>query len=642
MLKYKFLLIVVITGIFFNLAYSVEKKSENLNLKKLYNQAFREYKIKDYYSAIDDLYKIIKYPKSPYYAPSLFLLSKIYISIGRKTGIKTYLTAGLYFLNLYLGKKKKVGWDYYYTKGNLYEVLGFYERAMFFYKTSLFMTKDKNKYYKSLIGILRTAIWYKKLDIITQYAIKLSAKKLLQNIQDPEVRFLKGLLLFQNGKYNEAYKYLYKTYKEFESYLIDNPEFYFVVAENMYRIGKLDFAKQLFRRIVSITQNQEIIRKSMLRLGDIDIIQKDYPTAFNHYYYLANNYKKTKEATIAKLKIIGYRNIPEFNKRILRAKDEWLKEPFRFVYFILITNRNNSVGRYALADFGNFIFKYNSKLLYDKLSWELSVLEIARFNYQEREYIRKLWKKDLLNIEPKWLCLVFSSNKRFFYEIFNKEFLIKISQRVSSCNNKYKIEILKFLVDKYKDDKSKFLLGKAYFEIGEYKKSLNILNKIIKKDCKTNILISKNYIMLDKLETVKKHLPKIRKCKEKESSIILASYKLYKDDINNAYKLFYRNLDLIKEKYKNSSFYKKVLDMFANKTINFGNYNLLYQVLSKLSETYKQDCNINSWYLITKIRINKINNIDEIYKRISSCNNKWANIAKNIYQDFRLFQEVKK
>ncbi|EDP73045.1 hypothetical protein HG1285_10425, partial [Hydrogenivirga sp. 128-5-R1-1] len=393
--------------------------------------------------ALTTLYRLTKSKKNPYYVPSIYLLAKVYIKLGKKTGIKKYFNYALYLLNTYMAFKKSLDWDYYYTKGNLFEAWGFYERAMFFYKTSLFIAKDKQKYINSLIGILRTAIWFNKLDIITQYAIKISIKDILKREENPEIRFLKGLLFFNQKKYKKAYKYLYDTYKQNEEYLIDNPDFYYIVAENMYRIKKYDFAKQLFRRIVSITQNLEIIRKAILRLGDIEIIQKDYPSAFNHYYYLATDYSGTKESTIAKLKIIAYSDIKEFKKRIEKSDDEDLKNPLKFTTHILVLNRNTRLGRYALADFGKIIFKYNSQFLYKKLSWELSVLEVERMSYEEKEFFNNIWSEKLLTIKPKWVCLLYDSNKSFFLKVFDKDYLLNLSDRIENCSVNKKIDLLK-------------------------------------------------------------------------------------------------------------------------------------------------------------------------------------------------------
>lgn len=609
--------------------------------KKLYQEALKYYRLKSYYSALDVLYKLTSNKKDPYYVPATFLLAKVYISIARKTGIKKYLTYADYLLNIYLSSKKKVGWNYYYTKGYLFEIWGFYERAMFYYKTSLFITNDKNKYFKSLIGILRTSIWFNKLDIITRYAIKLSLKDLFKHEENPEIVFLKGLYLFKQKKYNEAYKYLYKTYKENEAYLIENPEFYYIVAENMYRIKKYNFAKQLFRRIVSITQDLEIIRKSILRLGDIDIKQKDFSSAFNHYYYLATDYKGTKEATIAKLKIIGYMDIPEIKRRVENSDDKDLKNPLKFVVLTLITNRNSRLGRYALADFGNIVFKYNSDFLYKKLSWELSILEVDRLSYEEKEYFRWLWKDKLLKIKPARVCLLYTSNKKFFIEVFDKDYLVKLSKILEKCPKNQNIDLLKRLVKKYKDENLKILLAKAYYRVSKYKKSIETLKSTKLKNCTYYIILLKDLVMLNQADKIANYLNYLSTCNNKEKYLILAFYYLLNNKVQEAYDLIKSNLDIVLNKYNKDAFYKKVLELMVDKLIYQGQYEKVLQVISKIAEKYKEDCNINSWLLIGIIRTNATSNVDKVYEKIKNCNTRWAVLAKNIYEDWKLERRAK-
>ncbi len=640
MSKFKICLLLVV--ILFSFSTAAQKNTYTKeDYKKLYEEALRYYKIKSYYSALTTLFKITKDKKNPYYVPSAYLLAKVYIKLGKKTGIKKYFNYALYLLNTYLAFKKNVGWDYYYTKGNLFEAWGFYERAMFFYKTSLFMANDKQKYIDSLIGILRTAIWFNKLDIVTQYAIKISIKDILKREDNPEIRFLKGLLYFNQKKYQKAYKYLYNTYKQNEEYLIDNPDFYYIVAENMYRIGKYNFAKQLFRRIVSITQNLEIIRKSILRLGDIEIKQRDYPSAFNHYYYLATDYKGTKESIIAKLKIIAYNDIPDFQKRIQKSDDEDLKNPLKFVLKTLIINRNTRLGRYALADFGKIIFKYNSQLLYKKLSWELSVLEVDRMSYEEKEFFRNIWSSKLLDIKPKWLCLLYDSNKKFFLKVFDKNYLLNLSNRLAKCSMEEKIDLLKKILEIYKDDNTKFELAKAYYEIEMYKESIKILKNIKNKNCNYYILLAKNYVMLDQWKNLRKLLKNIQKCKNPEKELLIAVYNLKRNIITKTQKIINKNLKLIIKNFE-KPFYKKLIYLNADKLIFYGKYNYLLQVSKALSEIYKKDCDVNSWLLIANVRLSNYEELDKIFANLKACETKWSLVAKNLYEDLLVERRIQK
>ena len=565
----------------------------------------------------------------------MYLLAKIYIKIGRKTGIKKYFYTALSLLNLYAGVAKKLNWDYYYTKAYLFEVWGFYERAMNFYKFALYNAKNQKQEIKTLIGIIRTAVWLKKLDTVSAFAIRISIQQLLKQNTD-EVQFLNGLILFEKGKYKEASKYLLKTYKYYETYLIDNPQFYYIVAENMYRIGKYKFAKQLFRKIIGTTQDLEIIRKAILRLGDIDVKQKDLISAFNHYYYLAQDYNNTKEAIIAKLKILSLKDKEPIKEKLAKIEDEDLKNPIKFVYQTLISNRNTPLGRYALGNFGQLILKYNSDFLIKKLSWELSVLETDRLSYEEKEYIRDLWKEKLINIEPKYLCELFKSNPRFFEVVFDENTLLKLAKKLGKCNLDYRIHLYRFLAQKYKKDIYKLKLAESLFNKQKYKEALKVLKTIKKKNCQFYTVLSKVYIFSGKsLANLKKRL--IR-CKNPESQIVVSYIQIDKN-LDDSINIAKENIKFLAKNYEEDIFIEKFIEKLITKTFEKNKYQQVLNILKTLSEKYKEDCNINSWYIIAMIRANK-EKLPDI-NVIKNCSNNWSKVANEIYQDYQLTRGMK-
>jgi len=549
--------------------------------------------------------------------------------------MKKYFYTALSLLNLYSGVSKKLNWDYYYTKAYLFEVWGFYERAMNFYKFALYNSRNKKQEIKTLIGILRTAVWLKKLDVIAAFAIRISMQQLLRQNTD-EVQFLNGLILFEKGKYKEASKYLIKAYKYYETYLIDNPQFYYIVAENMYRIGKYKFAKQLFRKIIGTTQDLEIIRKAILRLGDIDVKQRDLISAFNHYYYLAQDYKDTKEAIIAKLKILSLKEEEPIKKKLSQIEDEDLKNPIRFVYQTLISNRNTPIGRYALGNFGQLILKYDSDFLIKKLSWELSVVETDRFSYEEKEYVRNLWKDKIIKVKPKYLCELYTSNPKFFKVIFNENTLLKLAKNLGKCSLDYRVDLYEFLAKKYKKDDYKLKLAESLFNKQKYKQTLKVLKTVNKKGCQYYTVLSKVYVFLGKDFTKIKN--KLLNCKNPESKIVVA-YINMEDNLDKSIKQAENNLEFLLNNYQEDIFIKKFVEKLITKAFEKNKYKQVLNILKSFAEKYKEECNINSWYIIAMVRTNadKLPDINII----KNCSNTWSKVASEVYEDYRLTRGVK-
>lgn len=517
----------------------------------------------------------------------------------------------------------------------MFEVWGFYERAMNFYKFALYNSRNRKQEIKTLIGILRTAVWLKKLDVVAAFAIRISVRQLLRQNTD-EVQFLNGLILFEKGKYKEASKYLIKTYKYYETYLIDNPQFYYIVAENMYRIGKYKFAKQLFRKIIGTTQDLEIIRKAILRLGDIDVKQRDLISAFNHYYYLAQDYKDTKEAIIAKLKILSLKEEEPIKKKLSKIEDEDLKNPIRFVYQELISNRNTPIGRHALGNFGQLILKYDSDFLIKKLSWELSVVETDRFSYEEKEYVRNLWKDKIIKVKPKYLCELYTSNPKFFKVIFTENTLLKLVENLGKCSLDYRIDLYEFLVKKYKKDDYKLKLAESLFNKQKYKQTLKVLKTVSKKGCQYYTVLSKVYVFLKKDITKIKN--KLLNCKNPESKIVVA-YINMEENFDKSIKQAETNLEFLLKNYQEDIFIKNFIEKLITKAFEKNKYKQVLNILKSFAEKYKKECNINSWYIIAMVRTNadKLPDINII----KNCSNIWSKVANEVYKDYRLIRGVK-
>ncbi|EDP73025.1 hypothetical protein, partial [Hydrogenivirga sp. 128-5-R1-1] len=165
--------------------------------------------------------------------------------------------------------------------------------------------------------------------------------------------------------------------------------------------------------------------------------------------------------------------------------------------------------------------------------------------------------------------------------------------------------------------------------------------KIKKKTCDYYILLAKNYFILDNWNNVKKLLKSMRKCKNPEKQLLYAIYNLKRNLITKAQKLINKNINLI-VKNINEPFYKKFLYLNAEKLIYYGKYSYLLQVSKVLSENYKEDCDINSWYLIAKIRLGNYTNLDSIFKKVENCKTKWALVADNLYKDLLVERRMRK
>jgi len=423
-----FIIFLFVSYAFATKNYATTDINSSKNIKKkiqresfVFKNAIRDYSLGSYYEALDEFLYIVKNPKSPFYKKSLLMLGKVYLQIGKRTGVKKYLWTANSYLNLYAAKEKNLDWNYYYTKAHIFEILEFYEKALANYKISLFKTEKEEEQINSIIGILRVAVWLKKLDLVTKYMVILNVTNLKKE-QKKEIEFLKGMQLFVEDKYKKAFKYFLKTYREFESYLIDNPQYYYLVAESTYRTGDIKFSEQLFRRILNLIKNREVLKKALLRMGDIGLKKGDIKTATNYYYQLVSKYPDSKEATVAKLKLISLMSRDETMKNKLAQLLEdadFIKDSEVFVVKTLVKNRANYIGRFALGNFGVITFKLDSDKLFERLGWEISLLSVDRMDYEQKEYIKDLWSSYLLVMDSKKMCKLYNAIERFFQNIFS-------------------------------------------------------------------------------------------------------------------------------------------------------------------------------------------------------------------------------
>jgi tetratricopeptide (TPR) repeat protein len=622
----------------------VYSSEEIKQFEEKFKLALRMYKRGSYYTALNILSKLITDRYNPFYGKSLFLMAKIYLHLGRKTGLKEFIQKAMYYLNTYsYSVENPFDWEFYYTKGNIYENLYMYERALAMYKKAFSMADTPKKQFKTVVAILRVAAWLKRMDIITRYIVLVNLEELSER-EKREFEFVKGLVEFERGNYKEAVKYLIPVYKTYEEYLIENPDYYLIVGENAYRLGDYSFAKKVFKRIISIVKDESVIRRALLRLGDIALKEGDKILAMNYYYEIVKKYPNTDEATIAKLKLIALgKKDRDIHIRLLTSKDRDFQDPLGFVLKALVLNRNNYVGFFALADFGLMVLDSKSEKLFDKLVHELSLVNISRMKYEHIEYIRQLWVPELYRLSHMRICKLFASNKRFFYTVLDRKSLEYFYTSLKKCGKlKMAFEIADFLYKKWRDDRSVLLLSDAYYSLEQYRKSVEILKKVKNKNCRYYILLSKNYIFLKKADIAL--IDRIKKsCREDsvEKRVVMSYIYLEKGDVRQAFKI----IEPVAEKL--SDYYMKTVigKMFVRKLVYLLFEKKMYaqalKILLPLSERLKKDCDINSWMLVAAVRTDNEKLISEYEQRINGCNTEWSLVAKNIYEDYKVIRGFK-
>ncbi|WP_200763810.1 tetratricopeptide repeat protein [Nitrosophilus alvini] len=603
--------------------------------KFVFKQAMRDYRLGSYYEAVDEFSKILSNPASPYYKKSLLMLGKVYLQIGKRTGIKKYLWTADAFLNLYAGKTKKLDWDYYYTKGNVYETLEFYDKAYANYKIALFKTDSNEEQIKTIIAIMRVGVWLKRKDIVTKYAVVLNMSKLKKEHRK-ELDFLKGMQFFTKKDYKKAFEFFLKTYREFESYLLDNPQYYLLIAETAYRMGDYSFAEKLFRRIFNLIKNREVLKKALLRMGDIGLKKGDVKSALNYYYQLVSKYPKSQEATVAKLKLLSIiKEKPEIESKLkeLLPEADFLKNPDGFIVKTLVLNRTNYIGRFAIANFGVISFELESEKLYERLTWELSLLSSDRLDYEQIEYIRDLWTPYLLNIEPKIACRLYNANPLFFKVVFDQKVLIKISGFLKECTeNRRRLEFLEYILNRWTTDANRFLLAKALYEIGDFQKCIDVLKKIKRKNCEYYKLYSKSCI-IGNLDCA--NIPE--KCEivcseaDFEAKVVSNYAKLVREE-PEAIEFIIKNIDKISSIYKRDEIVKKLIQKCSEFLIERREYRKIITILEPIKAKIGKNCYIDALLVLSYVRIGKMNYAKEAAKELDGCEDNWAVIAKSIYE----------
>ncbi len=632
----KIFLIFLISLLILNISYS----NTEANLQK----ALQDYNNESLYSALEEVSQILSTSdkKSKTYQEAILLASKIYLSIGQKTGLKEYLWTSLNLINMYVGAGGNLNADYYYTKGLIFERLSFYNRALTNYKIALLKKDSNNISNKIILGIMRTSILMGNNDNITKYIIYLAP---LQIYEGKELSFILGMKYFYNKQYDIAFEYFKEVYSSFEHYLLDNPDFYYYVAETAYRLKNYSFAKILFRKIVTNVKNDDVIRKSYLRLGDIAQIENDKIESFQNYLTVINRFPETQENTVARIKMLALAlKYPDLESKIEKIKG--LEDPVRFIITTLISNRTNYIGKYAIGNFGVLVFQYPSDFLYKRLSYELSIIYPYNFSFEQSEYIRDLWSSYLLKIDKNYLKELYLSNPKFFKDIFDEDILKRI---VSILNDKkdinIKIDLLSYLVQKYGKDEYKIILAENYYYINKLDKAYEILESMKDKNCEyyTLTITVKTKLKMDTKEDIKSFKSK---CDINNLPFEVAfQYYFSIEDYRSLVKLLNNNKEKLKVIYEKDENFRNQINTLLERLYNMKDYNNVISIVDNIDIKLLDKnmlCKISSMALISKIKSKEVKNLEMYYNYLKSCNDELSFIASQMYENYKILMEVKR
>ncbi|BCD59920.1 MULTISPECIES: tol-pal system YbgF family protein [unclassified Nitratiruptor] len=656
MLRYSLFLFCFLTAVFASTNETIRQHSgqdfnetntsshkDNSYIKIVYENALRDFRVGSYYDALNEFSYVVKFPNTPYFLDALYQLAKTYLAIGKRTGEKKFFWSALNYLNLYLGRGGVDNAKYYYLKALILENLGFYERALALYQLGLAKADNQIKE-DILIGMLRTAALEKKTNLFTKYMIMLSIENLSKE-QKKEYRFIQGLFYFYQDEYEKARRLLLQTYKEYEEYLIDNPQFYYIVAENAYRYGEYKTAKQLFKRILKYVKNRDVLQKTLLRLGDIAFNTNNTHESVGYYYRLIKKFPKSKYATIAKLKLLYImkkdKKVQHYLKKFL-PDAMFLKNPQKFTLEILVKNRQNYLGFFALANFGLNVLELRSEKLMKRLGWEISLVPVKSLKYEHKEYFRKLWEPELYHLnDPKLMCILYRSNPQFFVEIFTKSVLLHMGKVIYQCEKGKKtyIDLLKRMYKKFKDDALLYKLVDVHYELGQYSEAMKYLMKVKKRGCTYAIDYNKLCFLIQRQCSNRFEMLKNR-CKQNSfyKLLFLSASKLEQGIIDTSFVKSHR--DFFVKNYTKDPVVRKYVEILAKKMIEKELYQQIIDLLSPIASYIKEDCFLNSILSLSYVRIGKMQYAGKILNEMSSCDNEWYHIAKAAYDDILFSKEI--
>lgn len=609
--------------------------------ERLYRTAKEAFKVGSYYEAVDALAVLVKDPDGAFFVPGLLLSGQTYLKIGSKTGVNKYLWNAEAYLNLYRGSVDTPVWEYYYIKGKVYENLDFPERAEVFFKQAIERAKTEQEIARALVGLMRIAVWKQRIDLPTKYLI-LENVAMLKSSATVEYDFIQGMAKFLKKEYAEALADFQNTYRRNEHYLIDNPEYYLLVAESAYRDGKYKIAEHFFRRIIAVTKSSDVIQKALMRMGDLAWRQQRMKTAANYYYLVAKKFPDTNLAAVAKLKLIELMERGGIEEQLLALDAKAFSDPQKYIVVTLAKNRTSFVGRYALADFGKMVFGLHSKLLDERMVWELSLLSPTRLDYEQKEYIARLWKPDLLEIDASRICAFYAANEALFRDVFDQQTLIRFSQALESCgSHDVRLQLLHFIARKWHTDANLIRLSQFLYGEGNYADALETLQGVKQRDCDYATLSAKNHVMLTQPLSV--DLPLLERTCSPDNNVSQL-LQLYPDAdgerLDEAAAFAREHLAFLEQAFSQERVAYRFMRKLLLALIRDQYYARARQILLPMAAGQGDNCFLNSLVLLSSIRSGNVDMVEQEHERIAPCENDWARVAKRVFASYRLSEKA--
>ena len=625
-----------------NLSQKTIHTQKDSTLQKIYQNAFRDFQIGSYYQALDEFAYIAKFPQSRYFLPALTMLAHTYLHIGKRVGNKKYLWDAIHYLNTYIAHGGKRSARYYYLKGLIYEALGFYERGYTNFKLALKKSRDKNLQLDIVMGLLRTAVWLKNISTADRYLMILSVEELNKR-QKREFTFLQGMYHFARNNYAKALSYFKQTYRDFESFLIENPHYYLLVAETAYRVGDLAFSETLFRRILNYIKNREVLPRALIRLGDIKFLRKEYQESAQYYIRTIKSFPQTHYAQIAKLKILY---IIRHNKKIAYYVKNYIDAPFlhdpmQFIVHTLVKNRRNYLGLFALANFGLEVFSLNSTKLHKRLMWELSLVDPQALKFEHIEYFQRLWDPYIRQkTYASVICKLYSANKQFFHKVFAKDILITVAKYLQGCSNfTQSIALLQFLAQKYHDEEIYYHIAELYMKRNDFARALAAIQKIDSHNC-TYLTTKAQICYMGDLQCQDEALQEaIQKCNNEETEIFAAIVALKKGTIPEV--LLQKVATKLRQNYT-QPLMRRFMRMLLQSLLKKEQYQKIIEIAAPIGANHPDDCFINSVVALSYARLNKVVLARTLLEKISQCKDSWYNLATIVIKDKELEQRLHK
>ena len=204
-----------------------------------------------------------------------------------------------------------------------------------------------------------------------------------------------------------------------------------------------------------------------------------------------------------------------------------------------------------------------------------------------------------------------------------------------------RIELLSFMVKRWRDDESRILMARALFESKDFKDSLKILKKVKNKNtCDYLLLLGELSLFFPSERVDLKELQKNCSSQKVKVAALTIYYLSEIGNIESAFNNFRAQQEDLIKNYGRELVVKAALNRLLERAILTDNYPVVYQIARALYEGGYKDCFVGSYYLISAVRLGKEDEAKELYGEISACVDSLAGLAKSVYRNYQLEREL--